>query len=576
MVDALRKQFYNKTDDNKVVSLLFDEISIKENFQYDVTDDRIVGFVDNGHTRTNIPSTSILVCMMTGINIKFKQVVGYWLTAGADKNLDMHNVVMESITKIVDAGLIVKSIICDQGPKNQGLARKLNINVNRTYFIYNNVKIFFFYDPPHLLKSVRNNLNKYDLLYKGNLVKWSFIKQVALDIDDPLKLKLLPKINHHHIYLSNFKSMKVKYAAQIFSDSMNTAMSVYMALQKLEAQALHTANFISDMNKLFDSFNSNKCGKEPHSLRYALSQSSPHLSFLDDMLNNFNECRFVNAKRPACINGWIISIKSLIGLFNELSSQYNISKLLTRRLNQDPLENYFSIVRQQNGGCRNPTVSQFQYSLRQTLISNVSKICKNSNCEDDNNYFLLSLKSVINHEVQPTNTFTHIDIDCEGVTEQTAIEDNAVYYVAGYVTMTFLNRTHKCSSCKDMIIDQSRTADTDYKLFTSFKMYENLHDGQGLVFVKDHIFNIIKSWEASFQLIFKQFIYINDLKESLFQYLKKNSPDLNICCTDDFTNLFLKLYIKMKINWSLRNLNRIKENKSFGKDNQKLRNLCNL
>lgn len=369
--------------------------------------------------------------------------------------------------------------------------------------------------------------------------------------------------------------MKVKYAAQVFSDSMCTAISVFIALQKIDAQAMYTANFVSDINKLFDTFNSNTFGKDSHSFRYALSETSPHLSFLEEMISNFTTCKFINAKRPACINGWIISIKSLIGLYNDISSQYTIKKLLTRRLNQDPLENFFSIVRQQNGWCRNPTVTQFQHSFRQTLISNVYKICKNTNCEDDNNYFFLSLKSVVNHEVQPTSTCRRIDIDYEALTEQTLIEDNAVYYVAGYVAMTFFNR-HNCSCCKDLIIDQSRSQDCDYKLFASFKMYDYLHEGQGLIFVKDHIFKIIKCWEANFQLIFKKIIFIDYLKESLFQYLKNNGPDLKICCSEDFSNLFIKQYIRMKINWSLRNLNKTKENKTLGKQHQILRNFCHL
>ena len=37
------------------------------------------------------------------------------------------------------------------------------VTIDRPYLIYENRKIFVFYDPPHLLKNVGNNLKKADL-----------------------------------------------------------------------------------------------------------------------------------------------------------------------------------------------------------------------------------------------------------------------------------------------------------------------------------------------------------------------------------------------------------------------------
>ena len=51
----------------------------------------------------------------------------------------------------------------------------------------------------------------------------------------------------------------------------------------------------------------------------------------------------------------------LLNVHNNIQSENNNKEyfLLTNRLNQDPLENMFSIVRQKNGYTRNPTARMF-------------------------------------------------------------------------------------------------------------------------------------------------------------------------------------------------------------------------
>lgn len=78
------------------------------------------------------------------------------------------------------------------------------------------------YDPPHLLKCMRNNLiTKYLTFYdkdgKKRTAKWEHIVQLyELDkneciIDD----RINPKLTDAHVYTDHMKKMKVSHAAQI-------------------------------------------------------------------------------------------------------------------------------------------------------------------------------------------------------------------------------------------------------------------------------------------------------------------------------------------------------------------------
>ena len=72
----------------------------------------------------------------------------------------------------------------------------LGITEAEPYWIYDSEKIYFFYDTPHLLKSVRNNLHKYNVLHQlenGEFGTASWKDDVKLHENDyKRKFKLAP------------------------------------------------------------------------------------------------------------------------------------------------------------------------------------------------------------------------------------------------------------------------------------------------------------------------------------------------------------------------------------------------
>lgn len=82
-----------------------------------------------------------------------------------------HDIILSTIESVfLKAVLIVKTIISDQGPRNQGLVQKLNITPEKPYFIRYNDKIYLIFDSPHLLKSICNNLLTKILFHKEDKV----------------------------------------------------------------------------------------------------------------------------------------------------------------------------------------------------------------------------------------------------------------------------------------------------------------------------------------------------------------------------------------------------------------------
>lgn len=141
----IRESFKNASISNKVVSLLFDEISFNPEIHYDKTADEFKGVVDDGVTRKPVEAKTALVAMITWPNIRLRQTVGYWFLGQKGNTEKIYNIVYDTIKKINESSLIVKSIICDQGPKNLRLLKKFEVTPKKPFFYVpdNPHKIFF-------------------------------------------------------------------------------------------------------------------------------------------------------------------------------------------------------------------------------------------------------------------------------------------------------------------------------------------------------------------------------------------------------------------------------------------------
>lgn len=78
---------------------------------------------------------------------------------------------MDTIQKLFEVGLIVKCLICDQETRNIGLMKKYKITKENPFIEFfigdDTCKVYLIFDPPHLIKSFRNNLFKKRFKYRG-------------------------------------------------------------------------------------------------------------------------------------------------------------------------------------------------------------------------------------------------------------------------------------------------------------------------------------------------------------------------------------------------------------------------
>ncbi|XP_048487717.1 uncharacterized protein LOC125490993 [Plutella xylostella] len=137
----------------------------------------------------NVPSVS------TAQN--YKQPISYSFSSGATKGSELAHQVKENIKNLKEAGFKVVATVCDQGTNNRQAIKYLIDETTGDYlrrggcpkdniFVVDGNEIVPLYDPPHLLKGIRNNLLTKNLVYEMDgqqkIAKWQHLQQLHGEI----------------------------------------------------------------------------------------------------------------------------------------------------------------------------------------------------------------------------------------------------------------------------------------------------------------------------------------------------------------------------------------------------------
>ena len=368
VLDAMKQVVANMSSKQRMCALVFDEMSIKKNMTYDVKNDCVEGFQDLGSLgRKAQVANHAGVFMVRGLVDKWKQPVSYVLSSSTVEASDLKKLILLCLSEMTEVGLDVKVVICDQGTNNRSMLEKLGVSIDQPFFMHEGKKVYAMYDPPHLVKSVRNNLASSGFTVDGSEIKWDYITQFFAE-DSTRQIRVAPKVSQKHVDLTGFSKMRVYLATQILSHSVAVGITMMVEAGKLPDEASATAEFIEVMDNLFNVFNSSGLA-DAHEMRRALKKDSPHHSYLAKCADLFSRLKPSGKEKSLpCIEGWRLSIAALQQLWQDLQAG-GLEYLITRRLNQDCLENFFSVMRGRGGHRDNPDAQQFRADYRSSVVN---------------------------------------------------------------------------------------------------------------------------------------------------------------------------------------------------------------
>ncbi|GFN90970.1 transposable element p transposase [Plakobranchus ocellatus] len=133
--------------------------------------------------------------MARGLAANWKQPFGFAFSSGTVKDVLLKQLILTAITELGQIGLCVKAVICDQNSNNMAVTKFLGISSATPYFMHNGTQHSVIYDPPHLIKSIRNNLHKSGLKCGTSEVLWIYV-EAFYDHDCKLPIRMAPKLTN--------------------------------------------------------------------------------------------------------------------------------------------------------------------------------------------------------------------------------------------------------------------------------------------------------------------------------------------------------------------------------------------
>ena len=438
--------------------------------------------------------------MVRGLASKWKQPVGYFLSSGPIKARILQSLTQQYIAKVDQTGLNVVALVCDQGSNNQSFIQNLEkVTIQKPYIKHGNKQLFVFYDPPHLLENVRNNLKKADLKVGDNIISWQHI-------DKGQMIQLVPKLQFNYHHFSNAGNL----AAQILSHSVAAGISFLVKVKELQDDALSTEKSVEHFDALFNTFNS-KILKSSQRHGNAFNDSSHHHAFLEQSLKFLDDIKTLGDIELPCIFGWKHCIHALFGLWEYLKSQQNFKFILTNRLTQDCAENLFSIIRGKEGFQDNPDASQFKEAFKYVVADKLFIQSGKSNCKIDNDKILLDISNVAmakyikpvprNVEKPPTTDVALL------ITPPLFLPTkNVAAYLAGYILQKI--PVNECGECSDQLLQPQLSSEYDELSTYEFLRNKTYKEAGCLVYPTIAMVQFLENLENVFCAIFEGIVHM--------------------------------------------------------------------
>ncbi|KAF7286869.1 hypothetical protein GWI33_003440 [Rhynchophorus ferrugineus] len=218
---SLKSAVQNMSISGRSCIVMFDEMSLAPNLQYNIKEDCIDGLENTGSYKRAAIADYVNVFMVKGLFRKWKQPVSFTYSKGPIKSTLLKHLIVKVIGKCQEIGLKVLCTVCDQGSANQAAINSL-LSQSRSCseFQVNGEKIIPLYDIPHLFKGIRNNLLKKNLYIKLdnklNIAKWEHIIDLYY-IDRDAPMRICPRLTEQHVIPGKINKMKVKICTQVFS-----------------------------------------------------------------------------------------------------------------------------------------------------------------------------------------------------------------------------------------------------------------------------------------------------------------------------------------------------------------------
>lgn len=579
--EAIKCKTANLKDDAKDCVLCIKKMPIKSHLFHNLSKDNIIGFNNSYNINcTNFEPAKYVICfMLRSLNYEWIQYIAYFFINNSYTKSHLKENIFEILHNFNSyESLNIRVVTSNLGSNFTSFLKFVRVSYDCPYFYYEGKKIFCIFDVPNLLMSTRNNFFKYSFTFLKSTVH-------KIYLDEFYKLdqgsnKFAPELTDAHLSPGAFQKTKIKYASQVFSNSVAIGMEHYVNNGMLPLEAESTMEFIYCVDKLFDILNTNNRVGNKY-FNQPFQNTEFQRNHLLHMLEIFTNMRVLNIKnidgkmktidvtdQVKFVNGWIITIRSFLWLWDSMFTKSNYV-LYTYRLNLDCFESIFGEFRNNNENYVNPTPIKFLRKIKKNFFLNLLKyldgyksIYDLGNILTSINKFSPSLSSCILFSEESPLSFRHLKVNIIDYRELKFPENNSLYYICSYLLEKCIEN-HSCTICLIYACNQNKI-DQSF-LFNSPEVWYNGSDSnnENLNISPDQFFNYINLLDYIFIKNFSKLSVDNNISQKLKKLIDCISfthPCLN------FDIEYLKtIYIRLRIFHAIKNKNMLLKSRNTKK-----------
>ncbi|KAH9364935.1 hypothetical protein HPB48_017970 [Haemaphysalis longicornis] len=325
---TISASFSDKPAVQRYGTLILDEIKLKESVDFNKSTYKFDGFVNFSRSQgeaATVHADHALVIMFIPLFHNWVQPVASFATRGAAPGFVLAKLVLECVIELERHNA---SVIAVAGP--------------------------------HCI-----NFKHYEHLYKT---------------EEKAQLKVVPKLTASHVSPGKLEKMNVRLATQLFSRSVALGLRFYREQREPGFEDTEgTERFTALINELFDVLNA----KIPVE---GIRKGSPKIEVIRTFLCLLNTTEedsirlktklFASQMTTESLRVTLMSVLDIIILLHDKDVIY----VLTAKLNQDPLERFFGVVRGFGGDEDHPAISHFSQIFRLLSLYTPLKMATKGNC----------------------------------------------------------------------------------------------------------------------------------------------------------------------------------------------------
>jgi hypothetical protein len=344
-IQALRQCLAAKPSCERKATLCFDGMSLSKCIRYDQHKDEIIGLDGRFSSGSDDmrPINEAVVAVLRSVCGNWKQAIAYYPVSKNLGQAGFKDAIQQCLEAAHQANAEIIALVADQESTQWACLSKL-VSCSDPYLIHPVTahQVYVVIDPPHCLKNTRNALMSNNIRFGNRIAKWEHVLSFY-EADCKQELRLAPKLSELHLNLRLGKKMKVSLAANVLSHSVASGIRAMVQRGHMPVDSLQTADFIDQMNSIFDLVNS--CHNSKHSRPITAKNIDDHVEQFEKAKEFIASWSFIplsgrKEKMSMKFNlGWLITLSSLQMLATRLLVPGSDVKFLhLRRFTQDHVE----------------------------------------------------------------------------------------------------------------------------------------------------------------------------------------------------------------------------------------------